>query len=598
MRPISTSSTPAARLVRALGSVKFTLLLLAASALALAWGTLVERSRGAGAARSLVYGSTWFQVTLFLIAVNLTAAVIKRLPLRRSQIPFLVTHAAIVLLLAGAWISHAFGVEGRMAIAEKERSDRIYLEDFQLLARWKKAASGIEAPGGAGGTTWTFPFPRDSSLEGVPLLEEGPDRPSLWVVRYLPDGVPRAELAPGGDADPPAVEFLIAGRRIHGFQWVLANHPVFRRKNLGPVEVEILLARDPAFFRERKKALDRAPRIVEIFPGGGAPPVLLPLPEKLGVPVPLGGGREARVLKYFSRARVGPEGLEDDPSAPVNPAVLVEIRKGGLVETHTAFSLFPEFGVVRGRKGKGLVEKVRLQASGVGSVPLVSILVGPGNDLFVQLSASVGRGEAFPCPPGKRIVLGNLGLDFMVKRFLPHARARMDVRPALPGEEGSPWLVAGASFQGKSGEARLGPGGSETIPLGDRDLVLRFGRRSLGLPFQVELLDFELHTYPGTNRPADYRSRVRILPGEGGGPPLERVISMNRPLSYEGYRFFQSSYRLGGPGRPDVTILTVSRDPGTPVVYAAFVLLLLGVGWYLVPGRGRAGRKDSEGNGP
>ncbi len=580
----------ARRILRVLGSVKFTLVLLGLSALALAAGTLVESREGSHAARTLVYQSAWFQLAFFLMAVNLIAAVLKRMPLRRSQAPFVVTHGAIVLLLAGAWVSRTFGVEGRMAIREGERDNRIFTDDMQVEARWEAPPSGLSGRKAEKGPSWVFPIPKDANLENHPLQEEGPDRPALRVVRYLFSGVPWAKLVPGGDRDPPAVEFLIAGRRIHGFQWVLANHPVFRRKNLGPVEVEILEARDDEFFKERKKALDRLPRIVEIFPRKGLPPVRIPLPDGLGKTVSCGPGVTARVTRFLLRARVGSSGLEDDPSAPVNPGAVVEIRGKGRVETHTVFSLFPEFSVVRGRKGKGLVEKVLLQASGVGSVPLVTILVGPKKKLFVQISASVGRGEAYPCPPGKRIVLGNLGLEFTVQRFLDHAKAQEGIRPARPGEKGSPWIHIFASYRGFSGEARLAGGERKSVSLGKRDLSLALGRRCIRLPFQVELLDFRLKTYPGTSRPADYLSVVRILPPAESGPPLERKISMNRPLGFQGYKFFQSSYRLGGMKGRDITILTVSKDPGAPVVYAAFILLLLGVGWYLVPRR-RPSRK-------
>jgi cytochrome c biogenesis protein ResB len=65
------------------------------------------------------------------------------------------------------------------------------------------------------------------------------------------------------------------------------------------------------------------------------------------------------------------------------------------------------------------------------------------------------------------------------------------------------------------------------------------------------------------------------------------VISMNRPLDEAGFRLFQSSYRLGGGGRPDATILSVSYDPGVPVVYTSFALIVVGIAWYVQAGRRR-----------
>jgi cytochrome c biogenesis protein ResB len=53
-----------------------------------------------------------------------------------------------------------------------------------------------------------------------------------------------------------------------------------------------------------------------------------------------------------------------------------------------------------------------------------------------------------------------------------------------------------------------------------------------------------------------------------------RKISMNNPLKYRGYSLFQSSYV---PGDPETTILSVRNDPGTPLVYAGFLIVIAGV---------------------
>jgi cytochrome c-type biogenesis protein CcsB len=53
------------------------------------------------------------------------------------------------------------------------------------------------------------------------------------------------------------------------------------------------------------------------------------------------------------------------------------------------------------------------------------------------------------------------------------------------------------------------------------------------------------------------------------------VIEMNRPLAYGGFRFFQSSYRIEDGRRG--TVLSVSHDPGQPIVFAGYVLLVAGM---------------------
>jgi ABC-type transport system involved in cytochrome c biogenesis permease subunit len=98
------------------------------------------------------------------------------------------------------------------------------------------------------------------------------------------------------------------------------------------------------------------------------------------------------------------------------------------------------------------------------------------------------------------------------------------------------------------------------------------------LPFSLRLDSFEIDYYPGTHRPAMFRSRVTVRdPGAGSTRPA--VIEMNHELSYAGYRFFQSSYQMTERG--EQSVLLVSRDPGQPIVFAGYALLMIGMGTVL-----------------
>jgi hypothetical protein len=73
-------------------------------------------------------------------------------------------------------------------------------------------------------------------------------------------------------------------------------------------------------------------------------------------------------------------------------------------------------------------------------------------------------------------------------------------------------------------------------------------------------------------RPKDFVSKVTIL--KDGKEVVSQDIRVNAPLRFEGYSFFQSSYdqdKLSWSG------LQVNKDPGVPVVYSGFVLLILGL---------------------
>ena len=92
------------------------------------------------------------------------------------------------------------------------------------------------------------------------------------------------------------------------------------------------------------------------------------------------------------------------------------------------------------------------------------------------------------------------------------------------------------------------------------------------LPFAVRLDAFEVDYYEGTRRPAQFRSRVTV---EDAGRETPAVIEMNHELAYGGYKFFQSSYRET-PER-DQTILSVSKDPGEPIVFLGYYTLVAGM---------------------
>lgn len=94
------------------------------------------------------------------------------------------------------------------------------------------------------------------------------------------------------------------------------------------------------------------------------------------------------------------------------------------------------------------------------------------------------------------------------------------------------------------------------------------------LPFSVKLEDFVLDTYPGTNRPSGFSSQV-LVTDQDTGRTFPARIWMNHELKHRGYALFQSSYeqRLGR----EATVLSVSKDPGQPIVFIGFITLVAGL---------------------
>lgn len=122
---------------------------------------------------------------------------------------------------------------------------------------------------------------------------------------------------------------------------------------------------------------------------------------------------------------------------------------------------------------------------------------------------------------------------------------------------------------------------------GDRTSQLKVSEtRTEVLPFAVLLEDFYLKR-DGTN-PAvisEFVSRVRLTDGKAATTASVRV---NHPIQYRGFRIYQLGYNADDPRW---SALLLVKDPGLPVVYIGFGMLLTGLftTLYLVPVATRRG---------
>jgi cytochrome c biogenesis protein ResB len=96
------------------------------------------------------------------------------------------------------------------------------------------------------------------------------------------------------------------------------------------------------------------------------------------------------------------------------------------------------------------------------------------------------------------------------------------------------------------------------------------------LPFSMTLLKATHTTYPGTDIPKDFRSRVQLKNSQTG-ENREVVIYMNAPLRYAGLTFYQYQMTAGqlveNAGLTPSSVLQVVRNPGwlTPYIGCALV---------------------------
>ena len=155
-------------------------------------------------------------------------------------------------------------------------------------------------------------------------------------------------------------------------------------------------------------------------------------------------------------------------------------------------------------------------------------------------------------------------------------------------------MILKISTQGKSDTINLIGGKGFLKPMsktkvGDFDISVRYGSKTIELPFAIKLDDFIAEKHPGTeDRPnpsyKSFESKVQVVDGSNTYP---YDIYMNHVLDHKGYRFFQSSFDPDERG----TVLSVNHDFwGTWMTYIGYFLLYLGLMLILIDKGSRFGR--------
>ena len=93
-------------------------------AVAMAVATFLENDFGSAAAYSMVYNTKWFELILFLLALNLVGQVVVLKLFRREKLTVALFHLSFILMIIGAGITRYFGWEGSMHIREGEEQQQ------------------------------------------------------------------------------------------------------------------------------------------------------------------------------------------------------------------------------------------------------------------------------------------------------------------------------------------------------------------------------------------------------------------------------------------------------------------------------------------
>jgi hypothetical protein len=172
---------------------------------------------------------------------------------------------------------------------------------------------------------------------------------------------------------------------------------------------------------------------------------------------------------------------------------------------------------------------------------------------------------------GESVNTGWMNLEFRVLRYLPQATERWDFKVM---ERPTPLSTAAVKVRFMQQERWVAL--NDVIKFFAEQVVyiVSYSNRRIDIGFDLNLADFQMGLYPGTNRAASYQSVVRVpdLPGD-------HLISMNEPLKHKGLTFYQASFQNGPDGKPTTSVFSVNYDPGRALKYLGSLILSLGIVW-------------------
>lgn len=543
------------RFLALLGSIKLTLIILGVFAIAIGAATFIEAKAGTTGARVLVYNALWFELLLGLLVLNLAISLFHHWPIQIRQIGYLTTHVGFIVVLVSAAVTRYFGYEGTMPIREGRASRTIYsVEDHVQLEIAGEMAS--------------FPVrlykPGDNAIHNK--LEVDGEEYRVSVTGYWPHFEHKVVEGPGGN---PVILVSLAG---------LGENLVLNEgEHMVAEGVRVL------FVAGESEVPERVSPYGQLVIGSGATEQLLDVPRTPPAEIAV-EGYTCRITEFAPAFRVGSDPNPDDPMN--NPAIRVEIsRPGEDAQERLLFAYHPEFDM--GHAGDARAE-LPFELSYRYERNLY--LYRNGTELTAQADFPIEVDDHAPhagheghAETGEQVEAGtryDLKLGNLVRAgsFAMIPTAVWESATEQPANSDNEDLTAAVRVvvENESGERaetivrRMREEGG--IDLGEKQGKVAYGPVRLQLPFELHLDDFVLTTYPGSENPASFESHVRVMDEERGVRDTPVRIYMNHPLTYRGFKFFQSSYdrdRLG-------TILSVNHDPGKIPTYLGYTMVGLG----------------------
>lgn len=180
-----------------------------------------------------------------------------------------------------------------------------------------------------------------------------------------------------------------------------------------------------------------------------------------------------------------------------------------------------------------------------------------------------------------------MGLELRLLDYLESAKEEWDIKPQ---SRPTPLTTAVILVEYKDQKEWLLL--NDVIKIFDDQVayLVSFQNRRVQLDFPVHLKEFKIDRYQGTQKAKSYSSLVSTSSDSQGGlqGAEDTLISMNEPMKYKGFTFYQSSFQQDEQtGQPVASILSVNKDPGRWIKYLGSLIMSFGIVWLFYQRRKR-----------
>ncbi len=200
-------------IIKAVFSMKTTLLLLGILAVACAVATFIENSYGRDAAREMVYSTRWFEAILTMITLSALVNIYRFKLWRPQKFPLFLVHLSFLFIFAGAALTRYIGEEGTVHIREGQTVNRGVSYDHYFIV--KVSENGQVAKGEK--KRIISPL-TDPGFEEI--IRVGNGLVTLKAIDYIPSAKIEAVPHKGGE---PIVHIVLEG----GYDVILREGSVY-----------------------------------------------------------------------------------------------------------------------------------------------------------------------------------------------------------------------------------------------------------------------------------------------------------------------------------------------------------------------------------